>query len=83
MIGSSGTPPNLLVHAERGHRLGRRARARWCRPATPDTTPAADASLRGTAAELVLALYGRVPVDSLKADGDRRLFDQLIAWEPE
>ncbi|MBB5897305.1 hypothetical protein BJ998_008564 [Kutzneria kofuensis] len=31
----------------------------------------------------MLALYGRVPVDSLKADGDRRLFDQLIAWEPE
>jgi hypothetical protein len=44
---------------------------------------AAGASLRGTASELVLALYGRVPVDSLELDGDRRLFDLLLAWEPE
>jgi hypothetical protein len=38
---------------------------------------------RGTAGELVLALYGRIPMDSLKVDGDRRLFDLLQAWEPE
>lgn len=44
---------------------------------------AADASLRGTASELVLALYGRIPVDSLKLDGDRRLFDLLLAWDPD
>jgi uncharacterized protein (TIGR03083 family) len=44
---------------------------------------AADASLRGTASELVLALYGRLPVDSLKLDGDRRLFDLLLAWDPD
>lgn len=44
---------------------------------------AADAAARGTASELVLTLYGRVAVDSLKLDGDRRLFDQLIAWDPE
>ncbi|WP_338057965.1 maleylpyruvate isomerase mycothiol-dependent enzyme family protein [Streptomyces dangxiongensis] len=43
----------------------------------------ADASLRGTASDLVLALYGRVPVDSLKLDGDRHLFDQLLAWDPD
>jgi len=47
----------------------------------PDT--AADASARGTASELILAFYGRIPADSLKLDGDRRVFDQLIAWEPE
>jgi hypothetical protein len=59
---------------------------------TPGTTPAAaagedpeaaDASLRGTAGELVLALYGRIPVDSLKLDGDRRLFDLLLTWDPD
>ena len=44
---------------------------------------AADASAQGAASELVLVFYGRVPVDSLKLDGDRRLFDLLIAWEPE
>lgn len=43
---------------------------------------AAGASLRGTASDLVLALYGRVPVDSLAVDGDRRLFDLLLAWDP-
>ncbi|MBC2900099.1 hypothetical protein [Streptomyces cupreus] len=41
------------------------------------------ASARGTASELVLTLYGRIPVDSLKLDGDRAVFDLLQAWEPE
>lgn len=55
---------------------------------TPGTTAgegpdAADASARGTAGELVLTLYGRIPVDSLKLDGDHRLFHLLKAWEPE
>ena len=59
---------------------------------TPGTMPAtavgedpdaADASLRGTASELVLALYSRIPMDSLKLDGDRRHFDLLLAWDPE
>ncbi|MFG2053324.1 hypothetical protein ACGFI9_04755 [Micromonospora sp. NPDC048930] len=44
---------------------------------------AADASARGTASELVLALYGLIPVDSLKLDGDRSLFDLLLAWDPD
>ena len=66
--------------------------ARAARLPTPGTMPAtaagegldaADASAWGTASELVLAFYGRVPVDALKLDGDRRLFDLLIAWEPE
>lgn len=43
----------------------------------------ADAALRGTAGELVLAQYGRIPVDSLKLDGDRRLLDLLWAWDPD
>ncbi|MGW3664647.1 hypothetical protein [Streptomyces sp. NPDC005141] len=65
----------------------------WTTPlSTPGTTPAttagevpdtADASIQGTAGELVLALYGRIPVDSLKLDGDRRLFDLLLAWDPD
>ena len=45
----------------------------------PDT---ADASARGTAAELILALYGRIPVGCLKLHGERRLFDLLLAWDP-
>lgn len=50
---------------------------------TPGSAPDADASLRGTAGELVLALYARVPINSLKVDGDGRIFDRLLAWDPE
>ncbi|MGM1057767.1 maleylpyruvate isomerase N-terminal domain-containing protein [Saccharothrix sp. Mg75] len=41
-----------------------------------------DASARASAHELVLALYGRAPMDSLDLVGDRRVFDGLVAWEP-
>jgi uncharacterized protein (TIGR03083 family) len=44
---------------------------------------AVDASAQGTANELVLAFYGRIPLDSLKLDGNRRIFDQLVDWDPE
>jgi uncharacterized protein (TIGR03083 family) len=63
--------------------------ARLPKPGTMSATAAgedpdaADASAQGTASELVLALYGRIPVDSLKLDGDRRLFDLLLAWDPD
>ncbi|MFE7040347.1 hypothetical protein ACFU9X_13100 [Streptomyces atratus] len=48
----------------------------------PDAA-AASASARGTASELVLILHDRIPVNSLKLDGDRRLFEQLSAWDPD
>jgi uncharacterized protein (TIGR03083 family) len=41
------------------------------------------ASLRGGASDVLLALYGRVDVDSLIGDGDRRVFNQLIEWDPD
>lgn len=44
---------------------------------------AADGSLRGTAGEVVLVLYDRIPIDSLHLEGDRRPFDLLRVWEPE
>ncbi|GGT68566.1 hypothetical protein GCM10010207_79090 [Streptomyces atratus] len=50
----------------------------------PDAAAAsASASARGTASELVLILHDRIPVNSLKLDGDRRLFEQLSAWDPD
>jgi uncharacterized protein (TIGR03083 family) len=64
--------------------------ARTTRLPTPGAMPAtaagegtevAFASARGTAAELVLVLYDRIPIDSLQLDGDRRLFDLLRAWD--
>ncbi|GAA2136477.1 maleylpyruvate isomerase family mycothiol-dependent enzyme [Kitasatospora kazusensis] len=64
--------------------------ARFSRIPVPGSTPAtaadpaaADASARGTAHELVLALYDRIPLDSLKLDGNRAVFDQLVEWDPE
>ncbi|MEO3741969.1 maleylpyruvate isomerase family mycothiol-dependent enzyme [Plantactinospora sp. B5E13] len=64
--------------------------ARTARLPVSDTTPAVDqpevayASARGTASQLVLAaFYGRLPLDALELDGDRRIFDLLIAWEPD
>ena len=48
-----------------------------------DDPDKADASLQGTASELVLCYYNRIPMDSLKIDGDRRILQQLIDWEPE
>ncbi|MBP5889257.1 maleylpyruvate isomerase family mycothiol-dependent enzyme [Streptomyces scabiei] len=78
-------PATVDYHAAEGHswRLTLAADGtRTTRLTTAGATPA-DASLHGTAGELVLALYDRIPVDSLKSDGDRRLFDLLLAWDPE
>ncbi|MET0415870.1 MAG: maleylpyruvate isomerase family mycothiol-dependent enzyme [Actinoplanes sp.] len=43
----------------------------------------ADASFEGTAGELVLAMYGRIPATSLKVGGDAGIFDLLMAWDPD
>ncbi|MFI7601397.1 hypothetical protein [Actinoplanes sp. NPDC049681] len=55
--------------------------ARVARLSAPGAGPA-DASARGTANDLVLAFYGRIPLEFLELDGDRRVLDQLVAWEP-
>jgi len=39
-------------------------------------------SITATAADLELSMYGRIPVDSLKIDGDRKVLDRLVDWEP-
>ena len=62
--------------------------ARSTRVPAPGTTTAeasdtAGASIHGTASELVLFCYDRIPADSLHIDGDAGLIDLLRAWEPE
>ncbi|GAA3338703.1 maleylpyruvate isomerase family mycothiol-dependent enzyme [Amorphoplanes nipponensis] len=53
-------------------------------PLAPGEDPdAADVSARGAASDLVLFFYGRTGLESLKGEGDLRIFDRLIAWEPE
>ncbi|MFE2876404.1 maleylpyruvate isomerase family mycothiol-dependent enzyme [Streptomyces roseus] len=51
--------------------------------ATGEDSDAAGVSVRGTASELVIYLYDRIPAESLHVDGDAGLLDLLRAWEPE
>jgi uncharacterized protein (TIGR03083 family) len=44
--------------------------------------PAASADVHGPASDLVLTLYGRVPLDTLRVGGDQDLVRRLIAWPP-
>ncbi|MGW6359829.1 maleylpyruvate isomerase family mycothiol-dependent enzyme [Streptomyces sp. NPDC055092] len=88
-------PTDFDLHATEGHSWRLTVDgdgARSTRISAPGTTPvaaadegpnAAGVSVRGTAVELVLALHGRIPMDSLELDGDPGLFDLLEAWEPE
>jgi uncharacterized protein (TIGR03083 family) len=39
-------------------------------------------SARASASDLVLCFYNRVPLEALEIDGDRRVLDQLVAWDP-
>lgn len=61
------------------------AGARAVRLEVPEpVTDAAYASLRGTAGEVVLAFYNRIPIDSLEVGGEGRLLlQQLRDWEPD
>lgn len=74
-------PTTVEYHATEGHAWRISLAADGVRLSEPGTDPGASA--QGTAGELVLTFYGRVPLDSLKLDGDRRIFDQLIAWNPD
>ena len=41
-----------------------------------------DVSVRATASDLVLLFYGRVGLDSMQVEGDRKIIDQLADWDP-
>jgi uncharacterized protein (TIGR03083 family) len=40
------------------------------------------ATVRGSASDLVLALYERLSFDDVRVDGDRSVLTELIEWEP-
>jgi uncharacterized protein (TIGR03083 family) len=82
-LGSSGEwphrPARLVFAAVEG--------PSWTVDLTPDgvrVDPAAGgeavATIRGTASDLVLALFGRVPLDSLRIEGDAAAVGELLAW---
>ena len=41
-----------------------------------------DMTMRGTASELVLFVYDRVPLDGLQITGDIEPLEQLAGWDP-
>ena len=54
------------------------------RAAAQDRTPGRRrTSATGTAEQLLLFVCGRLTLSDLKIGGDQRVFEQLIAWEPE
>jgi uncharacterized protein (TIGR03083 family) len=81
-------PAVVDYHATEGHSWRLRLSGdgaqvvRFGAPASGEDRDTVDASARGTASDLVLFFYGRIPLDSLKFEGDRRIFDQLAAWDP-
>lgn len=80
-------PAVVDYHATEGHSWRLRlsyvgAQAARLTPAAGGDPDTVDASARGTASDLVLFFYGRIPIDSLKVEGDRRIFNQLAAWDP-
>lgn len=80
-------PAIVDYHATEGRswrlRLSRNgAQVAHLTPTAGEHPETAHASARGTASDLVLFFYGRILLDSLNFDGDRRIFDQLAAWDP-
>ncbi|MFC9293695.1 maleylpyruvate isomerase N-terminal domain-containing protein [Streptomyces sp. NPDC057011] len=59
------------------------AGARFARAAGAGPDDEAGVCVRGTASDLLLFVYDRIPADSLQMDGDAGLFDLLRDWEPE
>ena len=42
----------------------------------------ADLVAVGTASDIVLTMYGRIDIDALKFDGDVKVLERLVEWEP-
>ncbi|MDT7786005.1 MAG: hypothetical protein QOF58_4424 [Pseudonocardiales bacterium] len=73
-------PATLHYHVPEGRSWSIRFDADGARIGVVDGEP--DASATATASDFVLWFYGRCVPDELKLDGDVRVIDQLIAWEP-
>lgn len=76
-------PAVVEYHATEGRSWRLHLSAGGARVEPVSTAGPADATGRGTAADLVLFLYGRDTQQPLELTGDRQIFDRLAAWEPE
>jgi hypothetical protein len=69
--------PSWRLHlSPEGARFSRLSAATGAAPET------AEVSARGSASELVLSMYGRIPPRSLEIEGDANVLDRLVAWDP-
>ncbi|WP_329107789.1 maleylpyruvate isomerase N-terminal domain-containing protein [Micromonospora sp. NBC_01699] len=83
-------PADLDFHAIEGHSWRLSLDAEGARTTRlPSATAAGEgpdaptASARATASDVVLWLYNRIPLDSLRLHGDGRVFDLLRDWNPD
>jgi uncharacterized protein (TIGR03083 family) len=70
----AGAAGSWLVELGEAGAVSTRADSRSSDGARPDTR------LRGSAGDLVLVLYGRLPLDAVQVEGDRELAGRLLAW---
>ncbi|MFF2369299.1 maleylpyruvate isomerase N-terminal domain-containing protein [Agromyces sp. NPDC058110] len=80
-------PATVEYHASEGRSWSLRlsddgAQVARTSPAPDGRAAPADAVARGTASDLVLFFYGRIPLDAIESAGDPRIFDRLAAWDP-
>ncbi|WP_045741096.1 maleylpyruvate isomerase family mycothiol-dependent enzyme [Actinoplanes rectilineatus] len=76
-------PAVVDYHATEGRSWRVRLSAEGARVARLQDDEKADVAAWGTANELVMFFYGRIPAEALRVEGDAGIFDQLFAWEPE
>ncbi|WP_250031023.1 maleylpyruvate isomerase family mycothiol-dependent enzyme [Paractinoplanes maris] len=75
-------PVTIDFHTTEGRSWRLWLSADGARSAAGEHADAPDASVRGTASDLVLFFYDRLRPESMRLEGDRRQFDRLIAWDP-
>ncbi|MGW4207567.1 maleylpyruvate isomerase family mycothiol-dependent enzyme [Lentzea sp. NPDC004789] len=73
-------PATLHYHVTEGRSWSVRFDANGARIGPVHGTP--DVSGTGPAGDLLLWFYGRITPDTIKLEGDVRVIDQLIDWEP-
>jgi len=83
-LGSSGEwphdPARVAVHTTEGPSFELDLSSTGARLLDGPTT--ARERIRGSASDVLLTLYGRLPLDRLRTEGDRTVLRQLLAWPP-
>ena len=81
-LGAMGEWPHPDARIDLAADEGTRWTVRLTTAAKVEANPSGDpsATVTGPAADLILALYSRIPPEQLQIDGDREVVEQLINW---